>query len=132
MQAMNILQDRNLFITQSQSLQKKKSQLSNSMHTMNSLFWLEKNTQNYIYAHVHIGEGHGNSLQHSCLENSIDRGAWQATVHGVAQSDTTEVTQHSTCIYAQKHSRRSCSQCQHGFSLRLFMILTYSLFIRIF
>ena len=34
------------------------------------------------------GGGHGNPLQYSCLENSIDRGAWQATVHGVAQSQT--------------------------------------------
>ena len=30
--------------------------------------------------------GHGNPLQYSCLENSMDRGAWRATVHGVAQS----------------------------------------------
>ena len=30
------------------------------------------------------GEGNGNPLQYSCLENSHDRGAWQATVHGVA------------------------------------------------
>jgi len=29
------------------------------------------------------GEGNGNTLQYSCLENPIDRGAWQATVHGV-------------------------------------------------
>ena len=29
------------------------------------------------------GEGNGYPLQHSCLENSVDRGAWQATVHGV-------------------------------------------------
>jgi len=31
------------------------------------------------------GEGNGNPLQYSCLENPIDRGAWQATVHGVAR-----------------------------------------------
>ena len=31
---------------------------------------------------------HGNPLQYSCLENPTDRGAWQATVHGVAQSWT--------------------------------------------
>ena len=32
------------------------------------------------------GGGHGYPLQYSCLENPMDRGAWQATVHGVAQS----------------------------------------------
>ena len=34
------------------------------------------------------GGGHGNPLQCSCLENLRDRGAWQATVHGVAESQT--------------------------------------------
>ena len=34
------------------------------------------------------GDGHGNPLQYSCLENSIDRGAWQAMVHRVAKSQT--------------------------------------------
>ena len=33
-------------------------------------------------------EGHGNPLQYSCLGNLMDRGAWQATVHGVAKSCT--------------------------------------------
>ena len=32
------------------------------------------------------GGGNGNALQYSCLENPIDRGAWQATVHGVQES----------------------------------------------
>ena len=37
------------------------------------------------------GEGNDNPLQYSCLENSIDSGAWWATVHWVAkESDTTE------------------------------------------
>ena len=34
------------------------------------------------------GEGNGNPLQYSCLENPTDRGAWRATVHGVAKSWT--------------------------------------------
>ena len=34
------------------------------------------------------GVGNGNPLQYSCLENSMDRGAWQATVHGMAKSQT--------------------------------------------
>ena len=33
-------------------------------------------------------EGNDNSLQYSCLENPMDRGAWQAEVHGVAKSQT--------------------------------------------
>ena len=34
------------------------------------------------------GGGHGNPLQHSCLQNPMDRGAWWATVHRVAKSRT--------------------------------------------
>ena len=38
------------------------------------------------------GGGHGSPLQYSCLENSMDRGAWWSTVHGLQskESDTTE------------------------------------------
>ena len=39
-----------------------------------------------------IGEGNGNPLQCSCLENPWDGGAWWAAVYGVTESDTTEVT----------------------------------------
>ena len=35
-----------------------------------------------------LGEGNGNALQDSCLENHMNRGAWWATVHGVAESQT--------------------------------------------
>ena len=38
--------------------------------------------------------GHGNPLQYSCLENPMDRGAWQATIHRVSESDMTGVAQH--------------------------------------
>ena len=34
------------------------------------------------------GGGHGNPFQYSCLENPMDRATWQATVHGLAESDT--------------------------------------------
>ena len=44
----------------------------------------------------------GNPLQCSCLENPIDRGAWQATVHGVTESDTAEQLTHKHNIYNVK------------------------------
>ena len=36
------------------------------------------------------GEGNGNPLQYSCLENPMDRGAWWATVHEITELDTTK------------------------------------------
>ena len=47
-----------------------------------SIFWLE------ISPEVE----NGNPFQYSCLENSTNRGAWQATVHGIIESDATEHT----------------------------------------
>ena len=44
------------------------------------------------------GEGNGNLFQDSCLGNSMDRGAWQVTVHGVAESDMTEQLTHGSFI----------------------------------
>ena len=41
--------------------------------------------------HASLGEGTGTPLQDSCLENPVDRGAWPATVYGVAELDTTAV-----------------------------------------
>ena len=40
--------------------------------------------------HKNHGEGNGTPLQYSCLENPVDGGAWQAAVHEVAESGTTE------------------------------------------
>ena len=48
------------------------------------------------------GGGHGNPIQYSCLENPMDRGTWQATVHGVAKSQTwlKGLSTHShVCVY---------------------------------
>ena len=42
--------------------------------------------------------GDGNPLKYSCLENPMDKGAWQAIVHRFAELDTAEMTEHG-CIY---------------------------------
>ena len=44
---------------------------------------------------ISTGIGKDYSLQYSCLENSMDRRAWQATVHGVAESDMAEQLSHT-------------------------------------
>ena len=49
-----------------------------------------------------IGEGNGNPLQCSCLENPRDRGASWAAVYGVAESDTTEATWHARMRWKRK------------------------------
>jgi len=48
-------------------------------------FWKHTNIQSLITIY---GEGNGNPLQYSFLENPMDGGAWWATVHGVAKSQT--------------------------------------------
>ena len=44
--------------------------------------------KNYMSRRARAGEGNGTPLQYSCLENPMDRGDWQAAVHGVAKSRT--------------------------------------------
>ena len=48
------------------------------------------------------GGGNRNPLQYSCLGNPMDRGAWQATVCGAAELDTTEVTERALSLTALK------------------------------
>ena len=50
------------------------------------------------------GEGNGNPLQYSCLENSMDRGAWWATVYGVTKSQTQLNDWHFHCIARNEQS----------------------------
>ena len=50
----------------------------------------------YIYKIYMCGEGHGNPLQYSCLENLMDRGAWRA--HGVTKSQTRLTTEQCVCV----------------------------------
>ena len=46
------------------------------------------------------GGGNGNPLQYSCLENSMDRGVWRATVHKISELNTTEQLTHNTATDA--------------------------------
>ena len=55
------------------------------------------------------GEGHGNPLQYSCLENPVERGAWRATVHGVTKSQT----RLNDLAYMHTHSLTSHLASQH-------------------
>ena len=51
------------------------------------------------------GEGKGNSLQYSCLENSMDRGAWRATVHGVKRvRHDSRLNHHHPGLYSLQNS----------------------------
>ena len=49
----------------------------------------------------YVGEGHGSPLQYSCLENPMARGAWRATIHGAAKSQTQlkQLSTHSGVSY---------------------------------
>ena len=58
------------------------------LQSMGSLRVRHTERLHFHFSLSHIGEGNGNPLQCSCLENPGDGGAWLAAVHGVAQSRT--------------------------------------------
>ena len=85
-------------------------------------------------------EGNGNPPQYSCLENSMDRGTWQATLHGVAKCQVQLSTEHKHSFYIvlafyhrkhQKQFHRDISQetyseyhaCVYVLSRYLFCLL---------
>ena len=71
-----------------------------------------------------IGVGNGNPLQYSCLETFMDRGAWPATIHGVAKSQVKRRTHiftlksmHMNLIHfclLRNHCRDTASQAEHN------------------
>ena len=56
------------------------------------------------------GEGNGNPLQDSCPENSMDRGAWWATDHGTANSQT----RLSVCVHTHTHTQTHGTKIPHA------------------
>ena len=56
------------------------------------------------------GGGHGNPLQYSCLEISVGRGAWRATVHAPAESDMTEGLRTAQEVWEVLKDRRQCRE----------------------
>ena len=56
------------------------------------------------------GEGNGNPLQYFCLDNSMDGGAWWATVYGIIESDTTERL-HFSLLMSMLYKERENSIC---------------------
>ena len=63
----------------------------------------------FHFSHSCTGEGNGNPLQYSCLENPMDRGAWWAAVYGVTQSQT-RLKWLSSLAAAPRHSLRVNSE----------------------
>ena len=58
------------------------------------------------------GGVNGNPLHYSWLENPMDRGAWQAAVHGITKS-WTQLNRLSTCIHVEKYKRKGCCGFKH-------------------
>ena len=74
-------------------------------------------------------EGNGNPLQYSCLGNPMDRGTWRATIHGVAESDTTEHSQAAACIDMHVHLeilRKLSISCLVAVQIRVIQPLLHS------
>ena len=83
---------------------------------LQSMGSLESDTTERLHFHFSlscIGDGNGNPLQCSCLENPRDGEAWWAAVYGVAQSETTEATQQQ-----QQHKLKDCAKTKGKWKLK--------------
>ena len=67
------------------------------------------------------GVGNGNPFQDSCLGNSMDRGAWWATVHGVAESDMTEHVWHIAKIFLNVVQNSTLNLIRYCFDIRYYL-----------
>ena len=73
-----------------------KKQIQKIKKTFLTIWWLDgrecacnpRDSRSMFGLERYPGEGKGNTLQYSCLENSMDGGAWRATVHEVTNSQT--------------------------------------------
>ena len=70
------------------------------------------------------GEGYGNPLQYSCLENPMDRGAWLAIAHAVAKSRTRLSDIHKQHIHSNKGKQGLIESVSFVFSFPFFSYLT--------
>ena len=73
----------------------------------------------YAYHLCFSREGNDNPLQYSCLENPMDRGAWRATVHGMAKSQTGLSDYHFHLVVANKKHLLSHGFCEKVSNLRV-------------
>ena len=65
------------------------------------------------------GEGSGNPLQHSCLENPMDGGAWWATIHGVAKSQTRLSDFTSPLLETADEGGKKQQRCREWFAFQV-------------
>ena len=71
------------------------------------------------------GEGNGNPLQYSCLENSMDRGAWRATVHGVPESRIWLRNWNFTSLLASVEREYIFTQSTYRCSVKIHLIVSH-------
>ena len=84
------------------------------VHRVKNTYAMQETQETQVQFPRSPGEGYGNPLQISCLENPMDRGAWWPTVHWVAKSQTWLSDKHThTHIALRAVSGVSCGWCMH-------------------